>query len=419
MKNRLELSIILVLFICMIWRCIAVENNKENINVLERETVNEVSVEKQKREMENIENKEVSAKSDEKILENQVQQYLSQLTLEEKIAQLFVVLPEAIIDDVESVTAAGTATQSAINKIPVGGFIYFDKNLNSQNQVKTMLENVQIYSMERINLPMFLCVDEEGGTVARIGNSGKFDVSQIEDMSIIGERKSRDEAYEVGKIIGNYLSELGVNVDFAPVADVLSNKDNQVVKKRSFGNDPELVSKMAAAVANGLENQNVYAVYKHFPGHGSTLTDTHEGYAFTNKSLEEIKLCELVPFQDAINNDIHFIMVGHISLPNIIGDDTPASMSSVIITDLLRNEMHYDGIVITDALNMGAIVQQYTSADAAIQTLLAGSDIILMPEDFNAAYQGVIDAVNDGTITIERIDESVERILKAKLGMVN
>lgn len=358
-------------------------------------------------------------KSEEEMLEEAVDQYLSQMTVEEKAAQLFILLPEALVNGTGTVTAAGSVTQDAINRIPVGGLIYMEGNLQSREQVQTMLANVQTYSMERTGLPMLLCVDEEGGTVARIGKSGRFGVPVIEDMAVLGERQSTEEAYDAGVTMGAYLSELGFNVDFAPVADVWSNPENTVVKKRSFGSDPAMVSAMAIAVAQGLESQNIHAAYKHFPGHGCTAADTHEGYAYTDKSLDELMACELLPFQEAVDNGAKIIMIGHISLPNVTGDHTPASLSPEIITDLLRTQMQYDGIVVTDALGMGAIVRQYSSAEAAVQTILAGSDLILMPQNFEEAYQGILDAVENGTISQERLDESLRRILRMKIKMMN
>ena len=269
--------------------------------------------------------------------------------------------------------------------------------------------------MERLNLPAFLSVDEEGGRVARIGGSGRFDVPVIGSMSEIGESGDKDRAYRTGAEIGAYLSALGFNLDFAPIADVLSNPDNTVVKGRSFGSDPENVSALALSVANGLHDQGVLSVYKHFPGHGATAGDTHDGYAFTEKTIEELQSCELIPFRDGIRAGIPFIMVGHFSLPQVTGNSLPASLSPAVITGLLREEMGFDGIVITDALNMGAIAQQYSSAEAAILALKAGNDILLMPADFKSAYQGVLDAVARGELTTERIDESVRRILRIKL----
>lgn len=353
----------------------------------------------------------------EKSIEEEVSEYLDSMELEEKVAQLFVVLPESLIKDVECVTVAGEATKNAINEIPVGGFVYMSNNLQSEEQVTKMLANVQKYSMERIGFPMFLCVDEEGGTVARIGGSDRFDVVEMEDMSVIGQTKDTKRAYAVGVQIGAYLSRLGFNVDFAPVADVLSNSENTVVKRRSFGSDSETVSDMVLAVSEGLQSQGIYSTFKHFPGHGVTAEDTHEGYAYTDKTLEELETCELIPFQIGVENNVPFIMVGHISLPNVIGDNTPVSLSEYIITDLLREKMGYKGIVITDAMNMGAIAQNYSSEESAVMALQAGADIILMPENFNEAYDGVLEAVKDGRLSEERINESIRRILYLKLEM--
>lgn len=340
--------------------------------------------------------------------------YLNEMTLEEKTAQLFIVAPEALVGE-SSVTAAGEKTREALEAYPVGGLIYFEQNLVSYDQVKTMLANIQSYSMERTGLPVFTCIDEEGGKVARIGGSGKFDVPKVESMAEIGSAKDVQRAYEAGSEIGNYLHTLGFNVDFAPVADVWSNPKNEVVKQRSFGSDPKLVSDMALAVYQGLDGQGVYGAFKHFPGHGATEADTHDGYAYTLKTLEELRECELVPFQTGIENEIPFIMAGHISVPNVVGDDTPASLSKIMITETLRETMGYQGIVVTDAMNMGAVAKSYSSAEAAVKALEAGVDMILMPSDFKEAYQGILDAVRQGVLSEERIEESVRRIIDSKM----
>ncbi len=350
--------------------------------------------------------------------EQKIQSFLASMTLEEKVAQMFVVLPEALVEGTWNVTAAGSETEAALDEIPVGGVIYMENNLQSREQVKEMLSNVQAYSMERIGLPAFLCVDEEGGTVARIGKSGRFDVPVIPDMAVIGQEGSREAASEAGNEIGAYLSELGFNVDFAPVADVWSNPENTVVSRRSFGSDPQKTAELALAVAEGLEAHGILSAYKHFPGHGATVGDTHDGYAYTDKTLEELRECEWIPFQDGVNHQIPIIMVGHISLPKVTGDDTPSSLSYRIITELLREELGHDGLVVTDALNMKAIVQQYSSAEAAVMTIEAGTDLLLMPKDFRAAYEGVLKAIAEGRLSRERIDRSVERILRAKLRLM-
>ena len=346
----------------------------------------------------------------------EVQNIVDSMSLEEKVAQLFLVQPEAIVD-IGTATAAGDATKQAINKTPVGGFVYFSDNLQSEQQVQDMLRNVQKYSEDRIGLPAFLSVDEEGGTVARVASTGRFDVTDVGDMEKIGASGDVQQARQAGETIGSYLSELGFNLDFAPDADVLTNPDNTVVKKRSFGSDPRVVSDMSLAVAQGLAQHQVYSVYKHFPGHGATAGDTHQGYAYTDKTLDELKRSELIPFENAIQNNAAFIMAAHISAPRVTGDDTPASLSKTMITDILRGQMGYDGIVVTDAMNMGAVTEQYTSAQAAVKALQAGADLVLMPEDFQEAYQGVLDAVKDGTLTEQRINESVTRIVKVKVHM--
>lgn len=347
---------------------------------------------------------------------DKVQQIVDSMSLEDKIAQLFIVQPEAIVD-IGTVTAAGDATKQAIDKTPVGGFVYFRDNLQSEQQVQEMLSSVQKYSKDRTGLPAFLSIDEEGGTVARIAGSGRFDVTNVGNMADIGASGDVDQAKQAGDTIGTYLSDLGFNLDFAPDADVLTNPENTVVKKRSFGSDPQVVSDMSLAVAQGLAQHQVHSVYKHFPGHGATEGDTHKGYAYTNKTLDELKQSELVPFAHAIENGAEFIMAAHISVPNITKDDTPTSLSKTMITDVLREQMGYDGIVVTDAMNMGAVTEQYTSAQAAVKALQAGADIVLMPENFQEAYQGVLDAVKSGELTEQQIDTAVTRIVKVKVNM--
>ena len=351
------------------------------------------------------------------VSEETIEEYIRSMTLEDKAAQLFIVMPESLIDGVSCVTAAGDMTREAINEIPVGGFIYARANLRSEDQVSAMTKNVQIYSMERVNLPMFLCIDEEGGTVASITKNDRFQVPYIGDMSDIGKTGDAETAYDTGRTMGTYLSRMGFNVDFAPVADVLSNPDNQVVKRRSFGSDPQLVSDMCLALARGLREQGILSVYKHFPGHGGTAEDTHEGYACTDKTLEELRICDLIPFQEGIRQGVPMIMAGHVSLPGIAGDNTPASLSPAILHDLLREEMGYEGIIITDAMDMGAVTKQYSAAEAAVRSLQAGADMILMPADLKEAYYGVIQAVRDGELTMERIDQSLRRIIRVKLQM--
>ena len=347
--------------------------------------------------------------------EAEIDALLSGMTLEEKVAQLFVVTPEALTGFDGTVTASGDLTRESFAEIPVGGLVYMGDNLENAAQTREMLSDMREISLDRIGLVPFLCVDEEGGTVARISGSGRFDTREYPDMSDVGETGDPEEARQIGDEMGKYLSDLGFNVDFAPVADVLSNPENGVVKYRAFSSDPKTVAAMTAAFTQGLEAHGVLASYKHFPGHGNTAEDSHLGFAESDADLETLRGRELIPFADGIGNGISMIMAGHISLPEVTDSERPASLSRRVITELLREEMGFDGLVITDALNMGAIADNYTSGEAAVMALEAGVDLLLMPSSFSAAYDAVLEAVSDGTLPEERIDASLRRILRVKL----
>ena len=348
-------------------------------------------------------------------LVEQAAQIVSGMTLEEKVAQMFFITPEALTG-YGQVTVAGDATNEAYQKYPVGGLIYNSQNLVDIEQTKTMMAKMQEYADSRISLPVFLGVDEEGGSVTRIASNEAYGLTDVGNMSDIGATGDAQNAYQAGVTIGTYLSDLGFNLDFAPVADVLTVSDS-VIRNRSFGTDSELVASMALSELQGLESMGVKGVVKHFPGHGGVSGDSHSGAVSTDKSLEELFAAELVPFQRAVDGGAEFLMVGHIAAPNVTGDDTPASLSKVMITDVLRTQMGYQGVVITDAMNMTAITANHAADEAAVLAVNAGADMILMPEDFEKAYKGVIDAVNNGTIEEYRINEAVVRIVKAKLAL--
>ena len=343
-----------------------------------------------------------------------VEQILSDMTMEEKIAQMFVVTPEALTG-YEHVTAAEEATRAAISLLPVGGLIYMGANLESTQQITRMLSNTMSYSMERIGLPALLCVDEEGGSVRRISGRGITDAPDIPSMRSVGDGGDTQAARFYGEQMGQYLSALGFNVDLAPVADTLTDGNNQVVADRSFGWDPQLNAAMCTAVMEGLHEYGVASTFKHFPGHGSTSADSHAGYAVSYQTMEDLLSCDLIPFQAGVDHGTELIMTGHISLPNVTGDDTPATLSSMIVTGILREHMGYEGLIITDALEMGAITQNYSSAEAAVRAVEAGNDLILAPADLDQAYRGVLDAVESGRISEERINESLRRIIRFKL----
>lgn len=346
----------------------------------------------------------------------QAADFVAGMTLEDKVAQMFVITPNALTG-FGGVTVAGETTKESYQNRPVGGLIYLSENLLDTEQTRDMLTKMNEMAKERTGLPVFLAVDEEGGSVARIAGNEAFGVTNVGDMSAIGATGDPQNAYNAGTVIATYLKSLGFNVDFAPVADVLTNPENTVIGKRSFGADSDMVSQMVTSELQGMADQGIHGTVKHFPGHGGTTGDSHKGAVTLEKTLEELTASELVPFQKAIDAGVSFVMAGHIALPNITGDNTPASLSQMMITNVLREQMGYDGIVITDGMNMGAITESYTSDQAAIMAVNAGVDMILMPEDYQTAYNGLLDAVKNGTITEERINQSVTRIVRVKQQM--
>ena len=345
--------------------------------------------------------------TEEEVLDDVVEAIISEMTLEEKVAGLFVVTPESITG-VNKAVQAGDGTKKALEKYPVGGLIYFTKNIQSEEQIKKMIEN----SVSYCKYPMFIAVDEEGGEVSRLAEGLKLE--NVGDMADIGSTGDTAKAYEAMKTIGTYMKNYGFNLNFAPVADVLKNEDNTSIGDRAFGSDPTVVAGMVISAVNGLEETGVTACVKHFPGLGDASEDTHNGLAVIDKSLDELKQTELVPFVSAIENGAKMIMVGHMSLPQVVGDNTPATMSKEVISDLLRSELGFNGVVITDAMDMGAITEYYGADEAAIKALKAGADMVLMPEDFELAYEGVIAAVQDGTISEDRINNSLKRVFRIK-----
>ncbi len=354
---------------------------------------------------------EAAAEVAENDMSDEVEKILSEMTLEEKIYQMFVLNPEQLTG-VGQVTSAGERTRSSLEKYPVGGILYFGPNIQDPEQTKNMLAAVRDYGMEIEGLPLFLCVDEEGGRIARIAGNSSFSVQKTKPMAQIADA---EEAYEAGNVIGSYLSELGFNVDFAPDSDVLTNPDNAVIGDRSFGSDAGVVAEYSGKYLEGLHNNEMLGVYKHFPGHGATSGDTHTGFAGTDKTLEEMMEVELLPFSKAQSDGADMVMVSHISVPEILGDNTPCSLSHYMITDVLRNMLGYEGLIITDAMNMSAITANYTNEEAAVLAVNAGVDLILTPGDFKVYHAVILKKVRDGEISEERIDDSVRRIISKKI----
>ena len=345
--------------------------------------------------------------TEEEVLDDVVEAIISEMTLEEKVAGLFVVTPEAITG-VNTATQAGDGTKKALEKYPVGGLVYFAKNIQSEEQIKKMIES----SISYCKYPLFIAVNEEGGKVSPLAE--KLKLNNIGDMADIGSSGDNAKAYETMKTVGTYMSGYGFNLNFSPVADVLTNEKNKTIGDRAFSSDASVVAGMVTSAMKGLEETGVTACVKYFPGTGSASGDTHNGLPVVDKSLEELKQTELVPFVSAIENGANMIMVGHISLPQVVGDNTSATMSKEVISDLLRSELGFNGVVITDAMNVEAITEYYGSDEAAIRAFKAGADMVLMPEDFEGAYKGVIEAVKDGTISEDRINNSLKRVYRIK-----
>ena len=361
---------------------------------------------------------------------------IDKMTLEQKVAQLFVVSPETLTG-VDSVQYAGDMTYQALQDYPVGGIVFAKDNIDSSSQFGTMTDNLQSYSEEISGLPLFLAAAEEGGSASVLGNNDNLDEyyensysdddsdyssssanslhSGAPSMSEIGRKDDSTNAYEAGKSIGSLMSAYGLNLDLAPVADVLSGNSTGI-GNRTFGTDAQTVSDMALEVIRGIQEEDVNAAMKYFPGYGAASSNM-SGFPVINSSLDELKKKEFLPYSNAIAQGMDFVMVGHISVPNVTGDDTPASLSEKMISEVLRKDLGFKGIVLTYYLNDKTIVKNYGAADAAVKAIQAGADLLLEPDDLEAAYEGVLKAVKKGDITEDRLDESIYRILRVKLSM--
>ena len=347
-------------------------------------------------------------------VEYKITEMIEGMSDHDKLCQLFVVTPESLTGT-GTVIQAGDATREALESFPVAGIAYFAQNLIDETQTTEMLNNTFHYSMNANGIPPFLCVDEEGGTVVRVGGKDGFSARNVGDMADIGATGDPEQAEEAAEYIGEYLTPLGFNVDFAPVCDVADNPNSDTMRERSFGSDSELVAEMVAAQVEGFEEAGILCCAKHFPGIGAAVGDSHDTRITYNGVLGQLEATELVPFKAAIAAGVPMVMVGHLSLPAIVGDDTPACLSSTIVTDILRTNLLFDGIAITDSLSMDAVGEYYSTEEAAVMALQAGCDLLLMPADFPAALGAVEAALEDGRLTWERIDASLRRILRVKI----
>lgn len=340
-------------------------------------------------------------------LDNVVDTCIAELPLEDKVAGLFYITPEELTGT-SKVIKAGDTTKAKLLEYAVGGLIYSKENIKSGEQLREMLTN----TVNMSKYPIFLGVEEEGGKRAAVAAKGLG--KKTDSMEAIGQTGNSGTAYEAAAAVGAYLGELGFNMNFAPVADTVSSEQNKLLEGRAFGAESGLVADMVSSAVRGFRDAGLYSCLKHFPGVGYATNDPAEGMTVLENTLEDIRAGNLIPFKAGMEAGAEFVMVSHLSLPNLAGDNTPLSLSSAVITDILRGELGYEGIVITDALDKTAITEYYTSEEACIKALQAGADMLLKPENFAEAYEGVLEAVKNGTISEERIDESLRRIYRVK-----
>lgn len=340
-----------------------------------------------------------------------VEKTLADMSLRDKVCQMMFVRPESITG-IDVVTAAGDTTKSALEQYPVGGIVYFAQNMESKDQVKEMIDNSQSYS----KVGLFISTDEEGGMVNRLMNTvGTTYIDSMYNYKDEGIQKAHDNAYT----IASDMAALGFNMDFAPVADVWSNPDNTVIGERAYSDDYSQAAELVGSAVKGFEDGGVMCTLKHFPGHGDTAEDSHYSSAYVRRTKDEIMADEMQPFTAGIDAGAEFVMVGHLIVPDI--DELPATLSYKITTEMLRNEMHFDGIAITDSLAMSSIADNYGVGESAVMSIKAGIDMLLDPTDIDTAIDAVVQAVESGDITEDRIDESVRRILtlKEKQGLLS
>lgn len=340
-----------------------------------------------------------------------VERKLKKMDIHEKVCQMFIAVPEKTTYYYDTLTYVDDWYKKCYEEYPIGGYIYFDANIVWEQQLCDLLSDSQEMAAEYNNgIGLFQAVDEEGGSVTRVQKM--LWKTPVENMSYYGKLNDYSATYNAGITIGSYLNACGFNVNFAPVADVNISETNEL-GSRIFSSDPLVVSDMCTAIIKGLKSQEVASTLKHFPGLGAGTGNTHYETVEIDRSLEELEITEFPAFKGGIDAGADFVMVGH-QIVKAAGDKLPADLSSVVVTDWLREKLGFEGVVITDSQAMGAITNNYTSGEAAIKSIEAGVDIILMPNDLRAAVDDVEAAVKSGKLSEERIDESVIRILEKK-----
>ena len=337
---------------------------------------------------------------------------LETLTLDEKVGQMM--MPFLFGDFAPRGSRAATRARAMVEDHNVGGIIV---SVGSPTEVAAKLNWLQSLSA----LPLLVGADLEAGagfrfdgivhvpTIIPLGGATRFPA-----LMAVGATDDPGHAYEMGRVTAREALAIGVHVPFAPVLDVNNNPENPVINVRSFGEDPERVATLGAAFVRGIQEQGAIATAKHFPGHGDTGVDSHIALPVIRVDRERMDEVELRPFRRAIAQDLGAIMTAHITVPELTGDRTPATLAPAVMTDLLRGEMGFDGLIVTDAMDMAAVDRTFGRGEAAVRAIEAGADVILMPPDLAAAKSGIVAAVRSGRLDEERIDRSVLRILDAK-----
>jgi len=348
---------------------------------------------------------------------------LSRMTVEEKVGQLFVTY--AYGETVDTTNPSDVAANQAlygeqvhnaaelIQRYHLGGMIYFNfsNNANNPPQIARLSNGIQrVAAAQRVPVPMLISTDQEQGLVARVGPPA----TQFPGNMALGAGRSVLDAILAAGITGRELRAIGINQDLAPVSDVNVNPANPVIGVRSFSSDPGLTARLAAAQVRGYQAADVSATAKHFPGHGDTAVDSHTGIPLITHTRAQWEELDRPPFAAAIAAGIDAIMTAHIIVPSLDPSGDPATLSAPILTGVLRQEMRYDGVVITDALDMAGVRQKYGDDRVPVLALKAGVDQLLMPPLFKVAYDAVVAAVRGGELTEERIDRSVLRVLRMK-----
>lgn len=378
--------------------------------------------------------------------EERVQSIMDNMTLEEKITQCFQVEFRQWKQEGESkisdLTVMNDEVREMVKKYKFGSLILFANNVKTTEETYALTHAFQEAATEDGGIPLFIATDQEGGSVVRLGSG-----TSLPGNMALGATHSTEDARKAGEIIGSEMKALGINATLAPVVDVNCNPNNPVIGLRSYGEDPEQVGLMASSVIDGLNDYGVIGCAKHFPGHGDVASDSHYDFSVVDKPVDEIKATELAPYRVAISKGIDMIMTAHLAYPTLdttkiksdkVKDENgnpveitpPATLSKAILTDLLKGEMGFDGVIVTDGMGMAGITKHFSQNSAAVKAIAAGVDLLCMPVHWNSKagaaewdsmIQAFKDALNTGELTMDRLNDAVRRILtlKAEKGILD